>query len=113
MSFQNHGPVLTNHARCQAQVRGIPLHVIESIYRHADSGAFVGSGCRSLMVSKRRIGELAGVICLGERERMAGVILVIDHEANVVITVMHSYGSKSQRYRRQRHGHPHRSRRPH
>jgi hypothetical protein len=41
---------------------------------------------------------------------MAGVVLVVDRDANVVVTVMHSYGSRYQRYCRQRGGHPHRRR---
>lgn len=108
-------PVLTHHARQQAQSRGIPVHIVEAIYSNADRGAFVGSGCRSLMISRKRINRLSETLSPADRERMDGVVLVVDHASEVVVTVLHSHGPKSQRYRRQWYGHPHRRtrRRPH
>jgi hypothetical protein len=98
----------TRHALEQAQLRGIPIRIVQAIFANADRSAFVGSGCRSLMVSRKHIDRLKDVIPPADRERMDGVILVIDYESSVIITVLHAHGQKGQRYRRQRNGHPHR-----
>jgi hypothetical protein len=48
-------PILTDHARKRAQTRGIPMRILEAIYANADRTPFVGSGCRSLMVSRQHL----------------------------------------------------------
>jgi hypothetical protein len=37
-------PILTDHARERAQVRGVPIRIVEAIYANADRSPFVGSG---------------------------------------------------------------------
>ena len=110
MQMETTPAVMTHHAQRQAQSRGIPRHIVEAVYANADLGAFVGSGCRSLMVSREQIGHLGQSVPPADRERMGGVVLVVDNVSKTIVTVLHSHGPKSQRYRRQRNGHPHRRR---
>ena len=115
MDPQNTPLTLTQHARVRAQTRGIPLRIVYAIYANADRRPFVGNGCRSLMVSRRQLDRLAHAIPPADRERMEGVILLIDPERNVVITVLHADGSHGQHYLRHFYGrrYRHRRRRPH
>jgi hypothetical protein len=76
-------PTLTDHARKRAQSRGVSMQIVEAIYAYADRSPFVGSGCRSLMVSRRELDRLADSIPAADRERMNGVVLVIDPESTV------------------------------
>ena len=62
-------PILTDHARKRAQARGVPMRILEAIYSNADRSPFVGSGCRSLMVSRRQLARLDGSIPAADRER--------------------------------------------
>jgi hypothetical protein len=103
--------ILTDHARERAQARGVSMRIVEAIYANADLSPFVGSGCRSLMVSRRQLVRLAGSIPAADRERMNGVVLVVDPTSNAVITVLHAHGLSGRRYRRQRDGRPYRPRR--
>lgn len=96
--------ILTDHAHERAQARGVSMQVVEAIYANADRNPFVGSGCRSLMVSRRHLARLAGTIPAADRERMDGVVLVVDPKGNVVITVLHAHSPKGRHYRRQRDG---------
>jgi hypothetical protein len=104
MHIENASPVLTNHARQRAQNRGIPLKIIDAIYANADRSPFVGEGRRSLMVSRRQLNRLARIIPAAERERMDGIILVVDAKGQVIITVLHAHGQNGRHYRRQHHG---------
>jgi hypothetical protein len=106
---------LTQHARARAQTRGIPLRIVYAIYANADRRTFVGDGRRSLMVSRRQLDRLANAISPADRERMEGVILVIDQQRKTVITVLHGDRSRGQYYRRQFYGrrYRYRPRRPH
>ena len=79
--------VLTDHARKRAQSRGVSLRTLEAIYASADRSPFVGGGCRSLMVSRQQLGRLADSIPPAVRERMEGVVLVVDPNSNAIITV--------------------------
>lgn len=103
--------VLTDHARERAQMRGVPMRIVQAIYANADKSPFVGSGCRSLMVSRRALDRLADRIPAGDRERMDGVVLVIDPKDNAIITVLHAHSPAGRRYRRQRDGRRYRPRR--
>jgi hypothetical protein len=94
-------PEFTLHALQQAQLRGIPIHIVQTIYATADRSVFVGSGCQSLMVSRKHLEHLREVVAPSDLERMDGVVLVVDRERRVIITIFHSYGQKGQRYRRQ------------
>jgi hypothetical protein len=51
-------PILTNHARDRLQGRGVPTRIVKAIYANADRSPFVGSGCRSLIVSRRQLDRL-------------------------------------------------------
>jgi len=62
-------PTLTDHARKRAQSRGVSMQIVEAIYAYADRSPFVGSGCRSLMVSRRELDRLADSIPAADRER--------------------------------------------
>jgi len=105
-------PILTDHARERAQVRGVPIRIVEAIYANADRSPFVGSGRRSLMVSRRQLDRLADSIPAADRERMDGVVLVVNPKTNVIITVLHAHSPNGRRYRRQRDGRRYRPRRP-
>jgi hypothetical protein len=63
--------ILTNHARKRAQSRGLSIRILEAIYFNADRTPFVGSGRRSLMVSRRQLARLVGSIPAADRERMS------------------------------------------
>jgi hypothetical protein len=104
-------PKMTDHARERAQMRGVPMRIVEAVYAHADRSPYVGDGCRSLMVSRRRLDRLAESIAAGDRERMVGVVLVVDPRSNVIITVLHGHSPNGQRYRRHRDGRRYRPRR--
>lgn len=97
-------PILTDHARDRAQVRGVSMRIVEAIYAIADRSPFVGSGYRSLMVSRRKLDRLADSIPAADRERMDGVVLVVDPKSNAIITVLHAHSTNGRRYRRQRQG---------
>jgi hypothetical protein len=85
---------LTNHARERAQVRGVSMRIVEAIYANADLCPFVGSGCRSLMVSRRKLDRLADSIPAADRERMDGVVLVVDPDGEAIITVLHAHSPR-------------------
>src|SRR5262245_7716233 len=104
-------PALSAHARARAKARGIPLRIVEAVYANADRSPYVGGGCRSYMVSRRKLAALAETIPAADRERMEGVILVIDPFDSVVITVLHADRCNGQRYFRQRDGRRYRPRR--
>src|SRR6516164_8851365 len=90
-------PILTDHARKRAQARGVPIRILEAIYSNADRSPFVGSGRRSLMVSRRQLARLDGNIPAADRERMDGVVLVIDPKSNAIITVLHAHSPNGRR----------------
>lgn len=60
------------------------------------------------MVSRRQLGHLAGSVPAADRERMDGVVLVVDRKNRIVITALHAHSPNGRRYRRQGDGHPHR-----
>ena len=95
--------MLTNHARERAQARGVSMRIVEAIYANAYLCPFVGNGCQSLMVSRRKLDRLADSIPAADRERMKGVVLVVDPNSNAMITVLHALSPNGRRYRRQRH----------
>jgi glutathione S-transferase len=45
------------------------MGILEAIYANADRRSFVGSGCRSLMVTRRQLARLADSIPAADRER--------------------------------------------
>jgi hypothetical protein len=93
-------PILTDHARQRAQDRGIPLRILGAIFAHADRRPHVGNGCRSLMVSRRKLKALKDLIPAADRERMDGVVLVMDREIRVIVKVIHASSAGGRRYRR-------------
>lgn len=93
--------IMTDHALRRAQTRGVPMRIVEAICANADRSPFVGSGCRSLMVSHRQLDRLQDSIPAADLERMEGVILVIDPNTKTVITVLHAHSPNARRYRRQ------------
>jgi hypothetical protein len=103
--------VLTDHARVRAQARGVSMKIVEAVYANADLCPFVGGGCRSFMVSRRKLDRLADNISAADRERMDGVVLVVDPDGEAVITVLHAHSPRGRRYRRQRDGRRYRPRR--
>jgi hypothetical protein len=103
--------ILTHHARKRAQARGVSMRTLETIFAHADRSPFVGGGCRSLMVSRKQLGRLADAVPAADRERMDGVVLVVDPECSAIVTVLHAGSPKGRRYRRQRDGKRYRPRR--
>jgi hypothetical protein len=80
------------------------MRIVTAVYAYADRRPFVGGGCRSLMVSRRQLGRLAGRIAPADRERMDSVALIIDPNTTAIITVLHADGPHGRRYRRQREG---------
>jgi hypothetical protein len=100
MDVKDAPPKLSCHARLRAQTRGIPQHIIDAILVHADRRCFVGQGRRALMVSRRRLDGLAGVIPAADRERMKGVMLITSRFGTAIITVLHAHGRRGRRYRR-------------
>jgi hypothetical protein len=76
--------ILTDHARKRAQSRGVSLRILEAIYTNANCSPFVGNGCRSLTVSRRLLARLADNIPAADRERMDGVVLVVDPKSNAI-----------------------------
>src|SRR5262245_22455946 len=111
MHMNDSSLIVTNHARQRAQERGIPMRILEAIYANADRSPFVGDGRRSLMVSRRKLARLADNIPAADRERMEGVVLVVNASKGVVITVLHAHGPQGRRYRRHQNGHHTRRRR--
>lgn len=103
--------ILTDHACKRAQSRGVSRRTVEGIYANADLGAFIGNGCRSLLVSHRQLARLTGRIPVDDRERMTGVVLVIDPSTNTVITVLHPHRCDARRYWRGQVGRRYRPRR--
>jgi len=103
--------ILTDHARERAQARGVSMRTVKAIYANADRSPFVGSGCQSLMVSRRHLARLVGSIPPADRERMHSVALVVDPKSNTIVTVLHAVSPYGRRYRRQRDGSRYRSRR--
>jgi hypothetical protein len=93
--------ILTDHARKRVQSRGISIRILEVVYVNAHRSPFVGSVCRSLTVSRRRPARLADSIPAADRERMVGVVLVVDPKSNEIITVLHGHSPSGRRYRRQ------------
>ena len=104
-------PVLTNHARERAQARGVALRIVAAIFANADRSPFVGGGCRSLMITRRKLARLDDSVPPADRERMDSVVLVVDRKSNMIITVFHDYGPNARHYRRQHNGCRHRVRR--
>jgi hypothetical protein len=96
--------VLTDHARKRAQSRGVWLRTLEAVYANADRSPFVGGGCRSLMVTRQQLCRLADSISPADRERMEGVVLVVDPNSKAIITVLHAHSPSGRRYRRQSDG---------
>ena len=115
MHKEDMSPILTDHARRRAQARGIPLRIVDAIYANADRVSFVGGGRRSLMVTRRQIDRLPEAISPADRERIDGVVLVVDLQGTVVITVLHAHSSNGRWYRHHRDGRRYRPprRRPH
>jgi hypothetical protein len=52
------------------------------------------------MVSRRKLEALKDRIPAADRERMDGVVLVMDREIRVIVTVIHAAGAGGRRYRR-------------
>jgi hypothetical protein len=111
MHGEDASAIMTDHARERARARGIPLRIVRAIFANADRSPFVGEGRRSLMVSRRKLDRLSESISAGDRERMDGVVLVVDSVSQVIVTVLHADGRKGRRYRRQWDGGIYRPRR--
>jgi hypothetical protein len=82
--------LLTNHARKQAQRRGISIEAVNLIIEEADIRDWSGDGCRSLQVSGKRLGQLIAQgdlePCLAERVNGVSLVRASD---GVIVTVMH------------------------
>ena len=83
-------PLLTKHARKQAQRRGISIEAVSLIIEEADIRDWAGNGCRSLQISSKRLIQL---IAQGDLEpcladRVKGVSLVRASDG-AIVTVMH------------------------
>lgn len=95
---------MTDHALSRAQQRGVSSRIITAVMAHADIRPWVGSGCRSHMISRRRLSELPDeVLSPSEKERASGVAVVTDLADRVVVTVLHANGRRAARYRRSFH----------
>lgn len=103
--------VWTDHARKCAQSRGVSVRIVEKIRVSADRSPFVGGGCRSFFVSRRKLARLDDQTPATDRERMDGVVLVIDPSTNAVITVLHPHRRDASRYWRGHVGRRYRPRR--
>jgi hypothetical protein len=92
---------MTDHALSRSQQRGISARTITTVIDYADIRPWVGSGCRSHMISRRRLSELPNeVLSPSEKEKVAGVAVVIDPADRVVVTVLHADSRCAARYRR-------------
>ena len=92
---------MTDHARARAQQRGVAIHIVGTVIGHADIRVWVGGGCRSFMISRRRLAKLPfEVLSPAEREQAAGVAVMLDPAERVVVTVIHVNSRRAARYRR-------------
>jgi len=90
------------HALRRCQQRGISQQIVNTILVHADLRVWVGNGCQSLLVSRRRLAELVpDELEPGEAGRLGGVCVVQDVATGEVVTVLRLAGRSGRRYRKQ------------
>ena len=90
----------SGHARLRAQKRGVCTTTVDHILRHADRRKWVGSGCQSYSISRRRLAALGRDEMPPQlRDRADGVAIVVDEAEGIIITVLHMDGRRGRRYR--------------
>lgn len=94
----------TDHALKRAQSRGVSIRIAEAVCRNADRYPYVGGGCRSFFVTRQQLARLADRVPAVDRERMDGVVLIMDPNTNTVISVLHPDSRCTRRYWRGRTG---------
>ena len=87
----------TEHADMRAQQRGVKKSVMNFILKEADVDLPAGRGCRSLLVSQKKIKTLISQNKLQPKfaDRINGVVL-IEHD-NELITLFHKTRRKKLR----------------
>jgi len=94
---------LTDHASCRAQQRGVTHETLAFVIGYADTWLHAGEGCRTARISHKQLGKLSKEgISPSLIGRATNVVVVIDPAAEIIVTVLHDFGSKSgRRYRTQ------------
>jgi hypothetical protein len=98
--------LMTDHAECRSQQRGVQKQAISLILALADRTTHIGSGAIYKFVSRSRIVQLreAGLIsAVCDRLRKTG--LVIDPSTGTIITVIKGGDITTRRYRKGRWTH--------
>ena len=95
-------PILSTHARKQAQSRSISEQVISLIDREADIRKWCRKGCETLQISKHRLRQLQleGDISPEMVERANGVYLVTAMDGTIVTACHKCRRFKSPKCRR-------------
>lgn len=94
---------LTRHAVIRAQQRGIRPQVIDCVLAQADIDLHAGDGCHSYRISNRKMAMLlkAGALAAAVLDRAKRVVVIWSERSGEVVTVLHDYGRRGRRYRRQ------------
>lgn len=92
---------LSDHAKRQAQMRGISHDIIGHIVELGDRRTWIGAGCQAVSISRREMARLSPSVLPPQlRDRAAGVAVVLSPDETAVVTVMHMQGQRGRRYRR-------------
>lgn len=94
---------LTQHAQCRMQQRGIKSDVIDLVAISYDICARLPGGLHALSPSKARAQQLRPVFGNALIERAARLRLVVDYEANVIVTAIKGSDFRPSRYGFRRH----------
>ena len=90
---------LTRHAANRANQRGVPHHLIDTLFENADVDAPIGSGCRLLRISRQRLRDLRRALG-SETDRLNRLAIIWSDDAAAVVTVLHHHDGRSgRRYR--------------
>lgn len=87
--------LVTEHAKARSRQRGIPEHLLHTIYSEADRCTPCGHGCVALEISREKIREIRASMG-AEVERAINVILVVSDRGSA-LTVLRASSSKTAR----------------
>lgn len=93
--------LLTDAVKRRAQQRGVPLILLETVYRHGDIEMPAGRGRTALALSYLAARHLAGIGAWGIAERARGIVLILDGPG-VVGVLRASPGARRRRLSRDR-----------
>jgi hypothetical protein len=89
----------TRHAQTRCQQRSVPRRLVELVVEHADRRVFVGDGVQAAMITRKRLKMSRVPQLKAERERLDGLMVLLDPEDGTVVTVMWADGAVARRYR--------------